>query len=67
MSPSRLTVLEEAYRDLERHVRANGGRLKPLTAQELAQPVPVPPDLNAAVRLASAKRRVEEEKKRQRR
>jgi hypothetical protein len=62
----RLTVLEEAYRDLEAHLRANGGRLKPLTAEELAQQIPPPPDANAAVRLAEAKRKVENEKKRKR-
>ena len=58
------TLTEQMYDQLDARLRVNGGRLVPLTADELAQAVPPPPDLNAKVKLAALKRRVDEEKKR---
>lgn len=59
----KLTLMERAYHDLEAHVRANGGRLRALTAAELAHEVPPAPDLNARIVLAAAKTKAEQSRK----
>jgi hypothetical protein len=61
------TFAEEMAEQFEARLRANGGKWVPLTAAELSQPVQPPPDMNTAVKSMVAKRKVEEEKKRNRR
>jgi hypothetical protein len=41
-------LVEEATIEFEAHLRANGGKLRPLTAEDLG--VPEPPDFTTAFR-----------------
>ena len=59
----RLTVTEEAYLEFSARLEANGGRLRALTAEELAQPVPPPPDFNAMVMKRALEQRCAERRK----
>ena len=51
------TMSEELAEKFEARLRANGGKWVPLTAAELAEPIPAPPDFNAAVRAAAQQKK----------